>query len=101
MMESLSELIGHAQAALSRPPLVKQIGRRSLDIEGGYSPQSGQETGSSCTSQSTCVSIHGSNDEPSRVDEEAPNRESVCEVTMCESEEGLGTTHRPHREEVP
>jgi transposase len=91
--ESLSTLIARAQAALSGPHVVKQIGRREADARGGDDTQSGEDVGSSCTSQSACVVV-------AKDGEDESSREGVDEGMTCEVDEGWDAPCGPRRGEV-
>jgi transposase len=100
MTEPLSMLIGRAQALLSTPRQVKQIGApRAADRGDGFTG-SGEEVGSSCTSQFECVAMGGSGVERLRAEKELPSREGTCEGMSCEVDEEGSVPREPRRGEA-
>ncbi len=87
MSEPLSVLIGRAQALLSSPRGVRQSGRRRVDNRGGEGIQTGESSGSPCTSLSMCVATVGGENELAHVGEESSGREHEYNQGMCEVDE--------------
>jgi transposase len=87
--EPLPALIARAQALLSRPRVVKQIGRKMADSRGVDAPRAGEEDSANCASQSTCV------DEGI-----VSSRESVDEGSTCDVGEGRDAPCGPHQGEA-
>jgi hypothetical protein len=98
--EPLSALIGRAQAALSRLPVVKPIGRRGAGDRGGEDIWSGGEIGSSCASQSVCIDSVVDDEEALRLGEDVSNQEWVCDEMTCEVDDGWDASCGPRRGEV-
>lgn len=98
VVEPLSALIGRAQALLSRP--AGQSRSRRAGDRGGAGTQLGEDSGPSCTSQSTCGAVLGNDDGALPLGEGGSSRERVCAEMMCEVDEGCDAPCGPRRGEV-
>jgi hypothetical protein len=100
MTEPLSVLIGRAQALLSRPLVVKQVGRRETDRRGGENTQADENVDASCTSQCTCVPLVASDNDALHAGEDVSSLQGAHEGMMCEVDEGGDAPCEPRRGEV-
>jgi transposase len=99
-MEPLPALIGRAQALLSRPPVVRQSGRRKANDRRGGGTQTGEDVGSSCTNQSTCVANIGADDGSPRGGEDVSSRAGVRQGMTCGVDDSRDAPCEPRRGEV-
>jgi hypothetical protein len=75
VMVPLPEMLGRLQALWTRPPSVRQPKRREVNERGGDDSHDRPFVGSLCASHGACM------------EEEPRQRERMCDVMTCESEE--------------
>jgi hypothetical protein len=99
MTEPLSALIGRAQALLSRPRVASRSGRQTADDRGCEDAQGDEDLGSSCMSQSMCVTVVGGDDGSLHTGEESSSQERMCSLMTCEFDEGWNASCGPRQGE--